>query len=308
MGISKMIERHPADASSFGPLCHTLSRLAASEHRAVVAYAARGIKLLVLDDALRPQATVAGIPSVLAAALREWEDDAPCLREILGALQTLCCDKATVLPVVDAGALGSVLELLDTSNLELRILSTAIAANVLAFSDSLLLTNEDCIDGFSDAMEVLLDAIKSRDSSIRDYGLAGLANACAHPVLAGRAKELGAPELLRNFLERNSTAGAPAASSRWRGGRLLRSWAGQRQRVETALARLNGAGFRGGGSGDVEEGGDGGSGKLQFFTFKWGVHPSVRVGFSARGKICAVTGCLFWASIVYLALRPILFT
>lgn len=84
MGISKMIERHPADASSFGPLCHTLSRLAASEHRAVVAYAARGIKLLVLDDALRPQATVAGIPSVLAAALREWEDDAPCLREILG--------------------------------------------------------------------------------------------------------------------------------------------------------------------------------------------------------------------------------
>lgn len=57
-------------------------------------------------------------------------------------------------------AAGSVLELLDTSNLELRILSTAIAANVLAFSDSLLLTNEECIDGFSDAMELLLDAIK----------------------------------------------------------------------------------------------------------------------------------------------------
>lgn len=55
---------------------------------------------------------------------------------------------------------GSVLELLDTSNLELRILSTAIAANVLAFSDSLLLTNEECIDGFSDCMEVLLDAVK----------------------------------------------------------------------------------------------------------------------------------------------------
>lgn len=57
-------------------------------------------------------------------------------------------------------AAGSVLELLDASNLELRILSTAIAANVLAFSDSLLLTNEECIDGFSDVMEVLLDAIK----------------------------------------------------------------------------------------------------------------------------------------------------
>lgn len=57
-------------------------------------------------------------------------------------------------------AAGSVLELLDTSNLELRVLSTAIAANVLAFSDSLLLTNEECIDGFLEVMEVLLDAIK----------------------------------------------------------------------------------------------------------------------------------------------------
>ena len=85
VGISKMIERNqPVNSSSFGPLCHTLSRLAASDQRAVVAYAARGIKLLVLDDALRPQANVAGIPSVLAAALREWEDDTPCVREVLG--------------------------------------------------------------------------------------------------------------------------------------------------------------------------------------------------------------------------------
>lgn len=86
MGISKLIQRGPVSASSFGPLCHTLSRLAASEGRAVVAYSTRGIKLLLTDDALRPQATVAGIPSVLGAALREWEDDAPCLREILGCV------------------------------------------------------------------------------------------------------------------------------------------------------------------------------------------------------------------------------
>lgn len=84
MGISGLIERRPVSAPSFGPLCHTLSRLAASDQRAVVAYAARGIKLLVLNDSLRPQATVAGIPSVLTVALREWEDDGPCLREVLG--------------------------------------------------------------------------------------------------------------------------------------------------------------------------------------------------------------------------------
>lgn len=72
------------------------------------------------------------------------------------------------------------------------------------------------------------------------------------------------------------------------------------------MARLNGAGF--GGSGDVEEGGDGGSGKLQFFTFKWGVHPSVGVRFSRRGRVWAGVGCVFWVSIVYLALRPILYS
>lgn len=78
--------------------------------------------------------------------------------------------------------------------------------------------------------------------------------------------------------------------------------------MEIALARLNGGGFGGGvGTGDVEEGGDAGSGRLPFFTFKWGVHPSVRVGFTARGKICAGVGCLLWVSIVYLALRPVLF-
>lgn len=58
------------------------------------------------------------------------------------------------------GEPGSVMELLDTSNLELRTLSIAVAANVLAFSDSLLLTNEESIDGFCDCMEVLLDAVK----------------------------------------------------------------------------------------------------------------------------------------------------
>ena len=84
MGISEVIERRRFEASLFSPLCHTLSRLVVSGQRTEVAYAARGIKILLLDDALRPQATVAGIPSVLAAALGEWEGDVPCLREVLG--------------------------------------------------------------------------------------------------------------------------------------------------------------------------------------------------------------------------------
>lgn len=84
IGISELVKRRPVDSSSFGPLCHTLSRLIASEDRLVTAYAARSIKLLVLDDALRPQATAAGVPSALASAFVARESDLECMREILG--------------------------------------------------------------------------------------------------------------------------------------------------------------------------------------------------------------------------------
>ncbi|CAN0013646.1 unnamed protein product, partial [Laminaria digitata] len=181
----------------------------------------------------------------------EGADDAPCLQEVLGGLQTLCCDKSTVLAVVNAGALGSVLEMLGTSNLEIQILSTAIAANVLSFSDSLLLTNEEVIDAFSDCMEALLDAVKSRVGLIRDYGLAALANACAHPVLAGRARELGALELLRVFEVDATAAVAVSRVGCVKIASTRRKWAA------TAVARMNGLGLR---AGDIEEGGGGGGG------------------------------------------------
>eukprot|EP00752_Nemacystus_decipiens_P010599 g9439.t1 len=166
IGISELVKRGQVDSSSFGPLCHTLSRLIASEDRLVTAYAARSIKLLVLDDALRPQAPSAGVPSALAAAFIALESDLECMREILGALQTLCYDKATVLPVIDTGALGLVLDLLETErlletmNLDLRELSMAIAANVLSFSDTLLPSREESIDAFNDRMEIFLDGVR----------------------------------------------------------------------------------------------------------------------------------------------------
>ena len=84
MGISEVVQRRSVDSSSLGPLCHILTRLVASEHQAMVAYAARSVKILVLDDALRPQVARAGIPSVLVTALGRWQGDIGCLRELLG--------------------------------------------------------------------------------------------------------------------------------------------------------------------------------------------------------------------------------
>lgn len=57
--------------------------------------------------------------------------------------------------------------MLGTGNLELKILSMAIAANVLSFSDSLLMTHEECIDAFRDRMEALLDPVKRWDATKR---------------------------------------------------------------------------------------------------------------------------------------------
>ena len=90
----------PLPALSFAPVAHALCKLLPSANRTTVFYAARAAKLLVLDDALRGQTLAVGLPGVLARSLRAWEEEVPCLRELLGAMQTLAYDKATVKAVV----------------------------------------------------------------------------------------------------------------------------------------------------------------------------------------------------------------
>lgn len=89
-------------AVSFGPLAHALCRLIPNKNRTVASYSAKALKLLILDDALRSQAVVAGVPAVVCAAIKQWEDELLCLRELLGALQTLCWDKQCLKGVLQA--------------------------------------------------------------------------------------------------------------------------------------------------------------------------------------------------------------
>ena len=62
-------------AVSFGPLAHAFCRLVPSQNRTVASYSARALKMLILDDALRPQAVVAGVPAIVCGALKQWEDE-----------------------------------------------------------------------------------------------------------------------------------------------------------------------------------------------------------------------------------------
>jgi hypothetical protein len=182
--LAELIAKSPLPALSFAPVAHALCCLLSSGNRTVVFYSARAAKILVLDDALRAQSLAVGLPIVLAISLRAWEEEVSCLREILGATQTLAFDKATVKAVVglptrgggsgsgggmaipsaeerveeeEAGpgaggqkemdALGSVLALLEARDAEVKALATATVANMCAYSDTLLLTHRPFLDG-----------------------------------------------------------------------------------------------------------------------------------------------------------------
>lgn len=105
----------------------------------------------------------------------------------------------------------------------------------------------------------------NQNGMIRDYGLAALAYACAHLVLANRAKDLGALDFVRKYLER-----------------CVDLFKLRHQMARTVFARLDHFGL---GEGDLEEGGDAeyvGHGKLLFYRFKWGITPSMLLGLSPR--------------------------
>jgi hypothetical protein len=84
--LNRLAEAGNFPLTSFAPLSHALCRLAPSESRATAAYAARAIKLLALDDKLRPVMAGSGLPRALVAALRRWGEEPPCLREVRSVL------------------------------------------------------------------------------------------------------------------------------------------------------------------------------------------------------------------------------
>lgn len=79
-------------------------------------YAARALKILILDDALRPQTIVAGVPAVVCNAIKQWEDEILCLRELLGALQTLTWDKQCVKGVLQSDIIINLTDYIQVSS------------------------------------------------------------------------------------------------------------------------------------------------------------------------------------------------
>lgn len=181
--LSNMVEGSVFPAVSFAPMAHALTRLLPSDNRTVAYYSARAVKTLLLDDALRGQALLVGLPSVLLTALTAWQEEAPCLREILASIQTLTWDKYAIKSIIKStspsnnkaipsaesatagpgeahsstnkekekdreDAFAAIVALLETRDQEVLLMTMAIVANICSYSDTFLLTHE----GFLDAM------------------------------------------------------------------------------------------------------------------------------------------------------------
>jgi hypothetical protein len=101
--LNRLAEAANFPLTSFAPLSHALCRLAPSESRATAAYAARAIKLLALEDTLRPVMAGSGLPAALIAALRRWGEEPPCLREVRNELRSV----VVVLRSSDTGSDGA---------------------------------------------------------------------------------------------------------------------------------------------------------------------------------------------------------
>lgn len=192
MDLAKLVDGTVFPAVSFGPLAHALCRLVPSTSRTVATYSARALKILILDDALRPQANVAGVPAVVCGAVKQWEDEILCLRELLGILQTLTWDKQCVKGVLQADIIPNIIDYIQATDQEIAVLSLATFSNILSYSDTLLLGDITALESLGAGMPVLVEILKNAHTRPHGvYAAACIANASYNPRLAGLLNQHG---------------------------------------------------------------------------------------------------------------------
>lgn len=283
MELSKLVETTVFPVVSFGPLSHALCRLLPSSNRTVSSYSARALKLLLLDDALRSQANVAGVPIALANALKQWEDEILCIREILGGIQTLCWDKQCVKGIIQADIIMQLIEYLQAPDQEISVMAVATLANILVFVDSLLLTDAVVIEALGTAIIPLIEILKLPPTRPqRFYAAAALANASSHPRLVSLINQQNGFQLFRDIdIQSQSNV------------HIIGSKIGEC--AKTAIYKLSDRR-----EGDVKY-------SLAKYNFKWGTRPVMELSIAqyGLGKICICFS--LWMFVLLFIITPSLF-
>lgn len=159
----------------------------------VVSYSAKALKCLILDDALRPQVIVAGVPAIVCEAINVWKGEVLCLRELLGTIQTLTWDKQCLKSVCNGDLMSQLLEFSRNSDQEVSVLALATLANILSYADTILLSNNVILEVLGAGLPTLLDMVRQVQNQRpqRFYAAAALANSSSHPRLASILNQHG---------------------------------------------------------------------------------------------------------------------
>lgn len=193
--------------------------------------------------------------------------------------------KQCVKSVFQADVAGQLVDYIRAADQEVSVLTLATLANMLAYADSLLLADAPVVEALGTAMQPLLEVLRtSQLRPQRFYAAAAIANASAHPRLAGLLKQHGGLQLCRE-VERQSLANLHILGSR------LGDCA------QTAVYRLS----------DQKEGNPKlGAAK---YSFKWGNRPVMELSLASYAKHGTALWVCFgvWVLIVLFTFMPLLF-
>jgi hypothetical protein len=283
--LAKLVETTTFPAVSFGPLAHALCRLLPSPSIDVASYAGKATKLMILEGALRPQVNSVGAPTVICSAVKQWEDEPRCLRELLGALQTLCYDKSCVRGVVASGVITNLIDYIQASDEEIAVLALSTLGNILSYCDTMFLEDEPVIDSLMPAMSLLLEIVHtSGERPQRFYAAAGIANAAAHPSLAEVLLDEGGLGICQHL---ESQASATL--------HIMGSQLGEC--AQTSLYLLSQ-----GNEGDSES-------ADRKYRFVWGTEPTMQLQLvsSDRHKKLLTVCAVVWFIMIFYTFSPVLF-
>ena len=299
--LASLVENTEFPSVSFGPVAHALCHLLSSNNRTVTCFSARALKILVTDDSLRVQVGTTGVSRVVIDAIKRWEDEVLCVRELLGILQTLCWDRQGVqyfLTVPDV--LTYLIRYMKASDDEVSVLALCTLANMLYYADSMSGALEDSNIRFelNKAMPILLRIVRmTGHRSIRFYSMAAVANASAHPIFSKVLIDHDAIEICEDQerLGKNNSSGfgtklvevAHSANVSLRSMQDLESVESGVERRETDRSSL--------------------SGVSEKYHFKWGKEPVMRISLEYPSKRQAndvVIALLVWGSILMWTFMP----
>ena len=292
--LAGLVETTDFPSVSFGPVAHALCHLISSSNRTVACFSARALKILVTDDSLRVQVGVTGVSRVVISAIKRWEEEVLCVRELLGILQTLCWDRHGVSSLTNPEIISYLIGYIQASDDEVNVLALCTIANILYYSDTISFEDTNTSFEMRKAMPILLRTVRmTAHRSIRFYSMTAIANACAHPVFSKILIDHNALDVCEDQARQGKNNSSIFGSRLVEVAHSARLALSNSQDIENVGGRNRSATTLSGGS--------------EKYHFKWGKEPAMRVSFEYPSQAKAnslLIALLIWGVIIMWTFFP----